>query len=397
MLQVSTVLGGGPVGGDGVEAVAERAVDRIVELRVYGYDLTYAHDTYVMSKGRAVSVLTSTVVAVRTESGTTGYAEVCPLGTTYLPGFSRGVVAVLEELAPFLIGVDAGNLHAVSARMEEALVGHAYAKSVVDVACWDALGKRAGLPCSLLLGGTTQDEFPLYVAVPLASPEQMAEFVAAARADGIHRFQLKIGGNPERDAQRARAVVEATGEGDVIVCDANGGWCLQDATIAVRLLEDLPRVRVEQPCRTIEECLTVRRLTSLPLILDEVITDVQALLRCHNAGAMDAVNLKISRLGGLSAARTVRDLATELGLRVTIEDTWGGDLTTAAVSHLAASTPERSFFAASFMNDWTLEHVAGYEPRSRRGHGSGPAGPGLGVEVDEERLGRPIFVFDGVR
>jgi cis-L-3-hydroxyproline dehydratase len=366
---------------------------RLIEVRAYSYELSYAHGTYVMSQGREVSTLPSVVVAVTARSGLTGYAEVCPLGTTYLPGFAGGVVAALEELGPALLGVDVTSLAAVGQAMGSALRGHGYAKSVLDVACWDLLGRVVDAPCHVLLGGLRQERFPLYVAVPLGSPEEMADFTCRAQASGIHRFQLKIGGIPRDDAARVRAVVEATGDDDVIVADANGGWRLQDATIAVRMLEELPRVRIEQPCPTIEECLVLRDRTSMPFVLDEVITDVASLLRCHQAGAMDAVNLKISRVGGLGAARMIRELAETLGLSLTIEDTWGGDLTTAAVSQLAASTAPEAFYAASFMNDWTLEHVANYSPRSRDGWGSPNPGPGLGVEVDESVLGEPIRTY----
>ena len=106
---------------------------------------------------------------------------------------------------------------------------------------------------------------------------------------------------------------------------------------------------------------------------------------------MEAINLKISKVGGLTNAKLIRDLAHRLGLRVTIEDTWGGDVTTAAISHLAASTPVETLFTVSFMNDWTNEHIAGYQPRSRDGVGSAPRGPGLGVEVDVSALGEPVF------
>ncbi len=106
---------------------------------------------------------------------------------------------------------------------------------------------------------------------------------------------------------------------------------------------------------------------------------------------MEAFNLKISKVGGLTKAKQMRDLAVSLGLRVTIEDTWGGDIVTTAVSHLAASTPPDNLFTVSFMNDWTNEHIAGHEPRSQDGFGGAPTAPGLGVEVDMEALGAPIF------
>ena len=113
-------------------------------------------------------------------------------------------------------------------------------------------------------------------------------------------------------------------------------------------------------------------------------------MRCYEAGALDAFNLKISRVGGLAPARVMRELAEEMGLRLTVEDTWGGDLTTAAVAHLASTVASENFFAASFMNDWTLEHIAGYEPRSKDGWGHVPDAPGLGIQVDEEALGQPV-------
>ena len=187
----------------------------------------------------------------------------------------------------------------------------------------------------------------------------MTDYVAARRAEGIHAFQLKIGGDPYEDIARTRSVVESTGAGDTIVCDANGGWGLQDAVVVARGIDDLERVFFEQPCPTLEECLIVRQRTTLPMVLDECITDVHSLLRAYEAKAMEAFNLKISKVGGLTKAKQMRDLAVSLGLRVTIEDTWGGDLVTTAVSHLAASTPADSLFTVSFMNDWTNEHIAG--------------------------------------
>lgn len=371
---------------------------RIARVDVYGYDLTYVHGRYVMSGGRVIETLPSTVVRVTTASGVEGYGEVCPLGPAYLPSHGAGARAALGALVPVVLGVEAGNLGAVNAAMDTALMGHGYAKSAIDTACWDAFGRSVDLPVCDLLGGRLAETFPLYFAVPLASAEEMTSCVQARRAEGVHCFQLKIGADPYEDAARTRSVVEATGPEDVIVADANGGWRLQDAVVAARLLDGLERVFFEQPCPTLEECLIVRERTTLPMVLDECITDVRSLLRAYEAKAMEAFNLKISKVGGLTKARLMRDLAVELGLRVTIEDTWGGDLVTAAVSHLAASTAPDTLFTVSFMNDWTNEHVAGHEPRSQNGFGSAPGGPGLGVDVDVEALGEPILsVVAGTR
>ena len=363
-------------------------IDRV---DVFGYDLTYAHGDYVMSSGRVVNLLPSTVVRITTRGGVEGYGEACPLGATYLPGFGGGARAALRELAPALLGTDAANLAAVNRQMDATLRGHEYAKSAVDIACWDILGRATNQPVATLLGGVLQVELPLYVAVPLGEPADMAAFVERERAGGIHHFQLKLGDAPERDRDRVAAVHAATGPEDAIIGDANGGWRRQDAIIAARLLEGFDRLRLEQPCPTLEECLTVRRVSTLPMVLDEVITDLPTLIRAVQADAMDHINLKIGRVGGLTRAKQMRDAAVALGLQLTIEDAWGGDLVTAAVAHLAAATPPESLFAVSFMNDWTLEHIAGYQPRSRDGMGPVPTGPGLGVDVSTEMLGDPLF------
>jgi cis-L-3-hydroxyproline dehydratase len=353
------------------------------------------HGRYAMSRGRVVDALASTVARVTTTDGVEGFGEACPLGPAYLPGHAAGVVAGLQEVAPALIGLDVANLGEIDAAMEHALAGHGYAKSALDIACWDAFGRSAGLPLATLLGGARSERFPLYVAIPLGPPDEMTRAVLERRDEGIHRFQLKLGDDPSADAERVREVVDSLGAEDVVVADANGGWRLQDAVVAARLLEPLERVFFEQPCPTLEECLLVRERTTLPMVLDEVIVDAPSLLRAYEARAMEAINLKIGRVGGLTRARLLRDLAQTLGLRLTIEDTWGGDLTTAAVAHLAASTAPEALFTVSFMNDWTREHVAGYEPRSQDGHGSAPTRPGLGVDVGTTPPSRSFFSAAG--
>ncbi len=364
------------------------AISRVL---VYSYDLSYVNGRYVMSGGREITTLSSTVVEVVTTSGVSGFGEVCPLGPAYLPSFAAGARAAIVELAPHLVGVEVSNPAAVTAAMERGLLGHAYAKSALDTACWDAFGQIVGQPVAALLGGVRQPSFPLYVAIPMGSAEEMAAHVRAARAGGIHRFQLKVGGKVAEDLERIRGVLAVTEDDDLVIADANGGWRQADAVTAAASLERSPRLMLEQPCPTVEECLAVRPFARLPMVLDEVVTDLESLVRCHQARAMDAINLKISRVGGLGPARTMRDVAAGLGLKVTVEDTWGGDLVTAAVSHLAASTPADALLNVSFMNDWTAEHVAGYEPRSEHGVGRVPEGSGLGVTVDRSVLGPPTW------
>jgi len=191
---------------------------------------------------------------------------------------------------------------------------------------------------------------------------------------------------------KAGVIAEALGSIGIVFTLLYSVWSFK-TTLRDAYYAEIDRVYFEQPCPTLEECLYVRQRTTLPMVLDEVITDAGAFLRAFHAGGMEAINLKISKVGGLTRARQIRELAETLGIRLTIEDTWGGDLVTAAVSHLAASTRPEALFTVSFMNDWTNEHIAGYEPRSRNGVGAAPRGPGLGVDVDAEMLGEPLMSF----
>ena len=119
---------------------------KITRIEVFGYELHYVHGSYVMSGGRVVTGLPSTVVRLATDGGLTGWGEVCPLGPAYLPAFAEGARAALRELAPAVAGLDPRNLGLINDRMDAALRGHGYAKSPIDIACWDLLGRAAGCP-----------------------------------------------------------------------------------------------------------------------------------------------------------------------------------------------------------------------------------------------------------
>ena len=134
----------------------------------------------------------------------------------------------------------------------------------------------------------------------------MVERVRQYRAEGYRTFQLKVGGNPDIDVQRIRQVAASLDGSDLLIADANTGWLMKDAARVVRAVRDVD-VFIEQPCATYEECLAIRRRTDHPFVLDECIDSLGALVRGHADSAMDAVNLKISRLGGLSTTRLARE------------------------------------------------------------------------------------------
>lgn len=365
---------------------------KITAIELYEYDLTYAHGEYVMSRGRAATSQASTLVRLLTDEGYTGWGETATLGGTYLPTFAGSTRAALRELAPFLIGADPRKTTQIGMTMSGVLMGHNNAKSAIDVACWDIFGQSVGLPIAALLGGVVNEDFPLYEAVPLATPEEMADFVRQRGAAGIKRFQLKVGNDPHGDAARTGAVMQAASDDMLIIADSNGGWNLQAATIAVRLMEGLD-IYLEQPCREMADCAAIRSLTTLPMVMDESVVTISDLYRAKYEVKAGSINIKLGRVGGISAAVTMRNAAQDLGMTFCIEDMWGGDVVSAAVAHVAASSLPENLMHASFFNDWTNEHVAGYQPRSHAGRGAPPGAPGLGITPDLATLGDPAVIF----
>lgn len=366
---------------------------RITGINVYRVELPLHEGSYKWSGGRSVDVFDSTVVEVRTDGGLAGFGEVCPLGPAYLPAYAAGARTGIAELAPRLIGLDPTELGPINQVMDRSLRGHPYVKSALDMACWDILGKVCGHPVATLMGGRHGDDFVLYRAISQDTPARMAARVATYRAEGYTRFQLKSGSDVETDVARIEAVAAELESGEVLVADANGGWTQHEAMRVAAAVRDVD-VYLEQPCASYEECLVVRRHTERPFILDEVIDDVPAVVRGYGDQAMDVINLKISKVGGLSKARQIRDLCVSLGIAMTIEDTWGGDIVTAAIAHLAHSTPPDYLFSATDFNSYVTVSLATGAPERRHGRLATSTRPGLGVEPRRDVLGEPTLTFE---
>jgi L-alanine-DL-glutamate epimerase-like enolase superfamily enzyme len=363
---------------------------KIRGILAYQVDLPLHEGGYAWSGGKSVQVFDSTIVRVETDAGLVGHGEVCPLGPAYLPAYAAGARTGLAELAPGLIGEDPTQVERVNRRMDRLLKGHPYAKSALDMACWDILGQAAGLPVASLLGGRYGAEVALYRAISQDTPERMARSVAAYRAEGYRRFQLKVGGGVEDDIARIRAAAEVLESGDVLVADANTGWLPHEAMRVIRAVRDLD-IYIEQPCLSYEECLGIRRHCNHPFVLDECMDGLDALLRARADGAMDVVNIKISKFGGLNRERQARDFCVSMGLAMTIEDSWGGDIVTAAIAHLAHSTPETFRFTATDFNSYVTVSSAEGAPRRADGRMAASTAPGLGVTPRPEVLGEPVI------
>ena len=217
----------------------------------------------------------------------------------------------------------------------------------------------------------------------------MTKNVESYLNEGYRRFQLKVGCNPDEDIERIRAVSKILEPGDKLIADANTGWLMHEAARVVRAVKDVD-VYIEQPCLSYNECLSIRRRTDHPFVMDEHIDGMDVLMRAHADQATDVVNIKISKFGGLTKAKQARDLCLSLGIAMTLEDSWGGDITTAAIAALAHSTPPEFLFTSTDFNSYVTVSNAEGAPQRQNGRMYASMEPGLGIQPRFELLGEPL-------
>lgn len=361
---------------------------KITRISLWKIPLT-SHETYYMAEGKTCGTIETVVILIDTDSGVSGWGEVCPI-PHYLPAYARGVAPALEELSSVLIGANPVGPEALMAQLEIHLQDHRYAKSAIDMALWDITAQVARLPLHVLLGGARQAGLPLYHSITCIAADDMARIARDAQQSGIKQFQAKLGADQDwqHDVERLTKVREAVGPGPIVYGDWNCGATQLDASRTARAVQNLD-VMLEQPCATLAECAAVKSSSGLPMKIDELAHDTASLLEAHSLGIMDAVALKLSKFGGISATRRARDLCMYLGARMCIEDTWGSDITTAALLHLGVTTAPNRLLNVCDLSGYVSPRLDAQGPVRHNGHITPPQTVGLGIKPDREMLGIP--------
>jgi L-alanine-DL-glutamate epimerase-like enolase superfamily enzyme len=369
---------------------------RIRELACYSVEIPPKDGTYTMSQGRVLKSFPSTVVKVTADDGTVGYGEACTLGGNYLDGFPASARETVRELAEWVLDCDALEADVLVDGMDSRILGHLPGKAAIDHAMWDLRGKLLGQPVARLLGGVKQRSFGAFEAISLDTPAAMAEELRRMADVGFRRWQLKLGTDPDEDAARVHSTVQAMpADSTFVTSDANRGWTVAQTLRFLGGVEGIDTY-LEQPCRTVAELARIRPHSALPMLIDESVTGVSDLVDALALGCADAINLKPVRVGGLTKAARIRDLAQSVGVMILVDEPQGADLATAGMSQLAATINPSQFLGISYFMG---EDRFSYQRRGR--DVTGPSledgvvtwneAPGLGVEVDEETLGPPVF------
>ncbi len=365
---------------------------KITRIRLYKTDLPYVDGAYVWGADNTISIARASVVVIDTDAGLQGCGEFTPCGENYMIAHSEGVEALARLVAPKLLGEDPRQVARIERLMDHAIQGHGYAKAPFDAACWDILGQATSQPVWMLMGGKLTDGAPMYRVAPQRPTDETIVELDRHRAAGYRQFQIKVGGDWATDIDRIRATVPLLQPGEKAMADANQGWRVDNAIRLARATKDLDFI-LEQPCKTYEECQQVRRVAQQPMKLDECVTDIHAAQRIVADRGAEICCLKISNLGGLSKARRVRDYLVENRIPVVAEDTWGGEITSAAVAHFATSTPEEFLINSTDLMNYNTTSTGIGGPTVKGGRLYATDTPGLGVIPDFDSLGSPVSIY----
>ena len=365
---------------------------KLAAISVYQVDLPFDRGPYRLSAGRTWTGMDNTVVRFDTDCGIVGWGESCPFGPNYLEAFAEGVRAGIRELSPILVGQDPSQPKVVYNRMETAMLGHPYVKHAVDMACWDIMGKVAGVPLYKLMGGLLTDRVPTAGGLPMETGKLMQEMMARHRRNGCTQYSCKASGNAGLDIEYIREVGSMLHPGESIKFDANGGWRVDEAIRVMRAVTHLD-LYFEQPCTSYEECRAVYRACGRPVILDECALDLPVIVQGINEGVCCGLNLKLARGGGITPSLEIRNVCCALGVPVYIQCTGGNQLTQAAIVHMAHSTPADRLLSVWNIGDLASLGTVKNPLKPEQGHLAANPGAGLGVTPDLERMGPPVYHF----
>lgn len=366
---------------------------KITRMTVYHVDLPLEHP-YWLSGGRLkFEVLDATLVKIDTDAGITGWGEGTPWGHTYVPAHGLGIRVGIETMAPFILGLDPRRVLDVERAMDLSLPGHLYAKSPIDMACWDIAGQAAGLPIADLMGGGSRTPRAIASSVGAKTVEETREVMNRYRARGYIAHSVKIGGNVDRDIARIRDVEAHRDANEIILYDVNRGWTRAQALHVMRATEAL-NVTFEQPCETLDDIAAIAAKHAAPVSVDEALVTLQDATRIARDGLAEVFGIKLNRVGGLTKAARMRDIALAHGIDMFVMATGGTVLADTEALHLAATIPDANCRAVWACQDMiTIDIAGGRGPRNTAGHLNLPETPGLGVHPDEQALGDPVAVY----
>ena len=343
-------------------------------------------------------ILNYIIVTIDTDEGIIGIGEAATDIGFFGEPFEEVKLAIDRYLGPRLIGKDPFDREEILSSLD--LRGNTCARSGIDLALHDLLGKALGIPVYDLLGGCCREKVLVAIEIAGGPPDGMAKLCADYVALGVRAFKPKVGGHPDDDAVRLKAIREAVGDGISIRADANQGYTPKEAIRLCRLAEkyDIGLELLEQPVPAwdLEGMAMVRKSVDTLIEADESAYSLYDVMNIIRYGAADVINIKVAKAGGLYNAKKIATLAESAGLGCVLGTAFGLGIKVAAKLHLAAST--RNIMDAVEFTEIMLHENLAMSPFDRQlmppledGYLGVPTEPGLGVKLDEAKVQRYLI------
>ena len=338
--------------------------------------------------GVLIAAADNVLVRLELDSGQVGWGEAASAHS--MTGETvESMMAAIRHMAPSLSQLDAADIAAVSRRMDQLMYYNQSAKSAVEMALHDALGRATGQPVYDLLGGKRRSRVPVLWLLGTGSIEGDVAEALAKRAAGFAAFKVKVGiGDPLDDAARTRRVCAALGPGLLICADANQGYSVEQALAYVQAVEGAGLDFFEQPIagHDLDGMAKIAAATRIPLGFDEGLHGIEDLMQHHQRKAARGCSLKTIKLGGLRGVARAAELCAELGMKVNLAcKVAESGIAAAAIMHLAAAVPAVEW-GVSVSNQYLADDIVRVPVTVVDGHAEVPPGAGLGIEVDEARV-----------
>ena len=340
------------------------------------------------------TVQKSALVRLTAAGGAVGLGNIDPS-----PGYSTETVEqslgiLREKLAPCVLGLDATNIYALTARLDAALLGFLDAKAAIEMACVDLTARALNVPVYVYLGGAVKERLTFNAWIGIVSPEEAAAEALKWLKRGFRSAKIKVGGGVEADRERVKAVREAVGSAMALRIDANAGYDPDTAIRLARLTRPYDLQLIEQPVSAddlVGMARVRREADGIPIMADESILDHASLIAVIKAGAADIVKLKVMKQGGLRRTAAMLATAQAAGMRCVVGHGFGLGINTVAEIMLAATSANVIDGLECVGPLKTADDIVTEKLDLGSGALALPPGPGLGVTLDEAKLARYRF------
>jgi len=340
---------------------------------------------------RSKSIQKSAIVRITASGGAVGLGNIDPS-----PGYSKETIEdslrVLDtQLAPLVVGLDPTNVHRVLQNIEPAINGYFDAKAAIEMACVDLTARVCGVPVYTYLGGAVKETLLFNAWIGILPPDEAAAETLAWQKRGFRSAKIKVGGNIEADRDRVKAVRAAVGPEFKLRIDANAGYDADTSIKLARMVAPFALQLFEQPVPAddIAGMARVRHeanAAGIPIMADESVLDHASLIRIIEAHAADIVKVKVMKQGGFLNTRRMIATAEAAGIRCVVGHGFGLGINTMAEIMLAATSTNVIDGLECVGPLKTSDDIVAHKLDLGSGSLALPAGPGLGVTLDDRKI-----------